>query len=132
MDDLSKKETEEMAPINPEGYDPEDELIGIEEFMRVKLRVAEVIEAGPHPNADKLLRLKIRIGDREKQICAGIKAFYEPDVLVGKRIIVVDNLKPAVLRGEASQGMLLAASDGDDVVLLTTDRPDVASGSPIR
>lgn len=115
-----------------QAYDPSDELVSIEDFMKIKLRVAEIIEAGPHPNADKLLLLKIKLGDRVKQLCAGIKKSYEPETLVGKRIVVVDNLKPATLRGVESQGMLLAASDGDDVILITTDKPDTASGSSIK
>lgn len=132
MVDPHELETEELAPVNPAGYDPDDELITIDEFARVKLRVAEVVAAEAHPNADKLLKLKIRVGDREKQICAGIRKHYAPEALVGKRIVVVDNLKPAKLRGEESQGMLLAATGGEDVVLLTPDKPDVPSGSPIR
>jgi methionine--tRNA ligase beta chain len=125
--------TENESPEEPaQAYDPADELIDIEEFMRIKLRVAEIIEASAHPNADKLLVLKVRVGDREKQLCAGIRAFYDPEALVGKRIVVVDNLKPARLRGVESQGMLLAATAGDDVVLLTTDNPDVPSGSQVR
>jgi methionyl-tRNA synthetase len=122
----------EAKPQVPPAYNPEDELISIEEFMRVKLRVAEVLEARPHPNADKLLVLRVRVGEREKQLCAGIRAHYPPEDLVGKRIVVVDNLKPAKLRGEESQGMLLAATDGDNLVLVTTERPDVSSGSEIR
>ncbi|MHC4870285.1 MAG: methionine--tRNA ligase subunit beta [Planctomycetota bacterium] len=113
-------------------YDPADELISIEDFMKVKLRVAEILEAGPHPDADKLLLLKIKVGEREKQLCAGIKKCYSPDDLIGKRIVVVDNLKPAKLRGVESQGMLLAASDGDDIILLTTDKADMPSGSPVK
>lgn len=115
------------------GYDPDDELISIEEFLRIRLRVAEVIAAEPHPNADKLLKLQVRIGEREKQLCAGIRGSYEPEALVGKRVIVVDNLKPARLRGEESQGMLLAASNNEEgVVLLTPDKANMASGSVVR
>lgn len=129
----NSENSEVQEPSNPEGYHPDDELISIEDFMRVKLRVAEVIEASPHPNADKLLKLTVRIGDRTKQICAGIKASYEPEELIGKRLILVDNLKPAKLRGEESQGMLLAASnDTEGVVVLTTDKPDMQSGSDVR
>lgn len=87
-----------------------------DDFMKVKLKVAEVLEAGEHPNADKLLVLKLKVGDKNKQICAGIKAFYSPESLVGKRIIIVDNLEPRKLRGELSEGMLLATHDngGED------------------
>lgn len=108
-----------------------------DEFCKVKLVVAEVVEAKPHPNADKLLVLQLRLGDRTKQICAGIRAWYTPESLIGKRIIVVDNLEPRKLRGETSEGMLLATHDNlgenaaERVVLLTTDLPDVASGSTV-
>lgn len=108
-----------------------------EDFCKVKLAVAEVLEARDHPNADKLLVLKLRLGEREKQICAGIKGHYTPEQLVGKRIVVVDNLAPRVLRGETSEGMLLATHDNrgvdgaERVILLTTDAPDAASGSGV-
>ncbi|MBN1257252.1 MAG: methionine--tRNA ligase subunit beta [Planctomycetes bacterium] len=123
---------EASAPETIPAYNPEDELIPIEDFLKVKLRVAEVLEASAHPNADKLMVLKVRLGERVKQICAGIREHYQAEDLVGKRIVVVDNLKPAKLRGIESQGMLLAASAGDEVVLLTTDKPNVPSGSGIR
>ncbi len=108
-----------------------------DDFCKVKLKVAEVVEAGDHPNADKLLVLKLKVGDRNKQICAGIKAYYSAESLVGKRIIIVDNLEPRKLRGEMSEGMLLATHDNggvdgaERVALLTTDFPDVASGSDV-
>ena len=104
-----------------------------EDFCKIHLRVAEVLEADPHPNADRLLRLKIKVGERTKQICAGIRAWYDPADLVGKRLVIVDNLEPRQLRGEVSEGMLLAARDeeGERVVVLTTDAPDVPSGSAI-
>jgi tRNA-binding protein len=117
---------------SPAAYDPKDELIAIEDFMKVKLRTAEIIEAGPHPNADRLLLLKVRVGEREKQLCAGIRKSYDPETLVGKRIIVVDNLQPAKLRGVESQGMLLAAGNVDEIILLTTDRPDAPSGLEVK
>jgi methionyl-tRNA synthetase len=121
-------ECEVAAPA----YNPADELISIEDFMKVKLRVAEIVEAGAHPNADKLLLLKIKVGERRKQICAGIKSGYDPEELIGKRIIIVDNLKPAKLRGVESQGMLLAASDDEGVFLLGCDKADIASGIEVR
>ena len=117
----------------PEGV----QYCNFEDFCKVKLKVAEVVEAGEHPNADKLLVLKLKVGDRSKQICAGIKAYYTPESLVGKRIIIVDNLEPRKLRGEMSEGMLLATHDngGEDgaerVSLLTTDIPDTISGSDV-
>jgi len=86
--------------------------INYDDFAKLDLRVATVLECKPHPNADKLLVLQLELGRGERrQICAGIKAHYTPEQMVGKQIIVVANLAPRPLRGEISQGMLLAASD---------------------
>ena len=102
--------------------------INIQDFSEIDLRVAEIKAVEEHPDADKLLVLKIDAGDGEKQLVAGIKNHYSTEELVGRKIIVVNNLAPAVLRGVESQGMLLAARDGDKVVLLTTEK-DVEPGS---
>ena len=104
--------------------------ITIDDFKKVELRVAVVKSVEPHPNADKLLVLKVDMGGAERQLVAGIRGHYEPQALVGRRIIVVANLQPAVLRGVESQGMLLAARDGAKIVLLTTDQ-EVAPGSGV-
>lgn len=86
--------------------------ITFEDFAKVDLRVARVMAAEPHPNADKLLKLQVDDGSgTPRQICAGIRANYAPESLVGKSIIIVANLAPRVIRGEESRGMLLAASD---------------------
>ena len=105
--------------------------ISIQGFSEIDLRVAEIKAVEEHPDADKLLVLKIDTGDDEKQLVAGIKNHYSAEELVGKKIIVVNNLAPAVLRGVESQGMLLAARDGDKVILLTTEK-DVGSGSKVQ
>lgn len=106
--------------------------ITFDDFSKIKLRVGRVIEAGPHPNADKLLILKVDLGDETRQICAGIKGYYEPEQLVGKNLVLVANLAPRMMRGVESQGMLLAAGTPDRarVVVLTTDT-DVPPGSPV-
>jgi methionyl-tRNA synthetase len=96
--------------------------ITYEDFAKLDLRVAKVLAAREHPNADKLLLLQIQVGDQEKQIVAGIRGHYTPESLVGRQIIVLNNLAPAMLRGEESNGMLLAASDANGVVLLRPDR----------
>ena len=108
------------------------DVISFEDFLKVKMRVAKVVEASPNPNADKLILLKVDLGDERRQLCAGLRGYYEPQALVGKNIILVTNLAPRKMRGEMSEGMLLAATtDGQaDVVLLTTDR-EVPPGSPI-
>ncbi len=105
--------------------------ISIQDFSEIDLRVAEIKSAEEHPDADKLVVLKVDSGDGEKQLVAGIKNHYSIEELVGKKIIVVNNLAPAVLRGVESQGMLLAARDGDEVVLLTTEK-DVTPGSRVQ
>ena len=105
--------------------------ITYDDFAEIDLRVAQVISAREHPNADKLLLLMIKVGDVEKQIVAGIRGHYQPADLVGRQIVVVNNLAPAMLRGEESSGMLLAASDAGQVVLLRPDR-DCQSGAGIK
>ena len=107
--------------------------INIQDFAEIDLRVAEIKAAEEHPNADKLLVLKIDIGDggEERQLVAGIKECYSPEQLIGKKIIVVSNLAPAVIRGVESQGMLLAARDGKDITVITTER-DIKPGSKVQ
>lgn len=102
--------------------------IAFEAFAKIDLRVATVTAAEPHPNADRLLRIQLDDGSgTPRQVCAGIKAWYAPADLVGRQVVVVANLEPRNLRGEPSQGMILAASSptetGEDVILVTLDRP---------
>jgi methionyl-tRNA synthetase len=105
-------------------------MVTIADFQQLDLRVATIVAAEHHPNADRLLVLRIDVGGEPRQIVAGIRASYEPSALVGKQIVVVANLEPAKLRGVESQGMLLAARDGDRVVLLGPDAA-VAPGSKV-
>jgi methionine--tRNA ligase beta chain len=105
-------------------------MASLADFQQIDLRIATVKSAEVHPNADRLLVLKIDVGGEERQIVAGIRASYDPAALLGKQIVVVFNLEPANLRGLESQGMLLAARDGDRVVVLTPQAP-VASGSKV-
>lgn len=111
------------APAPPPPAAPEVETIGIEDFLKVQLRVARILEAEPIDGSDKLLKLQVMIGDERRQVVAGIKANYEPVDLIGRQIVVVYNLKPAKLRGVESQGMLLAATSEDGgAILLQPDR----------
>ena len=111
------------APAAPVPAVLEDKpLISYDTFAKLDLRVATVLEAREHPNANKLLLLQIQVGEQTKQIVAGIRGHYEPQGLVGRQIVIVNNLEPALLRGEESQGMLLAATDAQGVVLLRPDR----------
>ncbi|MEM9882727.1 MAG: methionine--tRNA ligase subunit beta [Planctomycetota bacterium] len=114
---------------------PIKDTIAFDDFAKLDLRVATIVEAEPHPNADRLLRLQIDLGDHRRQICAGVKAFYDPADLVGRQIVVVANLAPRKIRGEDSNGMLLAASvmDGDDLqdVVLLAPGKEVPAGSTV-
>lgn len=95
------------------------EEIGIEDFAKVELRVAQVIAAEPVKKADKLMKLQLDLGYEQRQVVSGIAKFYTPEDLVGRKVICVTNLKPVKLRGELSQGMILAASQGDQLTLAT-------------
>lgn len=106
-------------------------IIGIQEFARIDLRVARVLSVEPHPNAERLLKLKIDLGTETRQLVAGLAQHYQPEDLLGQQIVVVANLAPARLRGELSEGMLLAASDETGVTVLTVARP-MAPGSKVR
>ena len=97
-------------------------MVSIQDVAKLDLRVAKVLNAEMHPNADKLIVMQIDLGEEKRQIVAGLRQWYAPEDLVGKELVVVANLEPAVLRGVESNGMLLAAQDGDEVVVLTTDR----------
>ncbi|HZG85095.1 methionine--tRNA ligase [Paenibacillus sp.] len=106
-------------------------LIGIEDFAKVELRVAEIVAAEPVPKADKLLKLQLDLGTERRQVVSGIAMHYKPEQLVGKKIICVTNLKPVKLRGELSQGMILAASAGDKLTLATVEG-DIANGAKVK
>ena len=105
--------------------------ITYEDFAKLDLRIATILSAREHPNANKLLVMQIKVDEEEKQIVAGIRPYYKPEELVGRQIVVVDNLQEVVLRGEQSRGMLLAASDAQGVVLLGPDR-ECQSGSEVK
>ncbi|MCW5764371.1 MAG: methionine--tRNA ligase subunit beta [Phycisphaeraceae bacterium] len=98
-----------QAPAVAGGPKP---IVTFEEFAKLDLRVARVVQAENHPKADRLLKLQLDDGSGvPRQICAGIKDNYKPEDLVGRLIIIVANLAPRMIRGEESRGMLLAASD---------------------
>jgi methionyl-tRNA synthetase len=124
--------TEDKTKVETREEKPEGVLIGIEDFMKCELVVAEVLEAGPVEGADRLLKLQVDIGTEHRQIVAGIAKHYAPADLVGRRIIVVKNLKPAKLRGELSQGMLLAASTPDGHLELVSVSSSMPAGSKVK
>ncbi|MGP0585782.1 methionine--tRNA ligase [Paenibacillus timonensis] len=108
--------------------EPKEE-IGIDDFAKVELRVAQVLACEPVPKADKLLKLQLDLGYEQRQVVSGIAKFYKPEELVGRKVICVTNLKPVKLRGELSQGMILAASQGDQLTLATV--PDLMPNGAI-
>ena len=106
-------------------------MVSIDDFKNLELVVAQIKEVTEHPDADRLYVLKIDTGKEEKQLVAGIRKSYSKEDLVGKRIVIINNLEPAVIRGQESQGMLLAASDENGIAVLTPDK-DVALGSKVK
>ncbi len=108
------------------------DVIDFSEWKKLDIRVGQIKSAEDHPNADKLIILRVDVGE-ERQLVAGLKGHYQPEELVGKKVIVFVNLKPARLRGVESQGMVLAAVDmsTDLVSLLTLDR-DAPNGARIE
>ncbi len=131
----SEPTTEEPeVPEEPKDEDQTEEpdnLITFNEFGKLELRVATVKEAEKVEGADRLLKLQITLGDEDRQIVAGVAQHYTPEDLVGRQIVIVANLAPAKIRGVESQGMLLAASDGDVVSLLLPDQ-ELPPGSGVR
>ena len=108
------------------------DIIQFQDFLKVDLRVAKVLDAYDHPNADKLIVLKIDLGTEQRQICAGLRGHYEPKSLIGRSIVVVANLAPRMMRGQESKGMLLAATSADEsrIILLQPDA-DIEPGSKV-
>ena len=107
--------------------------VSFKDFLKLDLRTGTIIEAKDHPNADKLYVLKIDLGKEIKQSCAGIKKFYSKEELVGKKVVVVNNLEPALLRGEKSECMLLAAvTDDESKVVLLRPEEEVPNGIRVR
>ena len=106
-------------------------MVSIAEFKNIELKIAQIKEVQDHPNADKLYVITIDLGDKTKQIVAGIRAAYTKEELVGRQVVVVDNLEPAILRGIESQGMLLAAQDEQGICIISPLR-SVKPGSIVK
>jgi len=126
-----KGELGEIKPLFKKIEMEEEKMIDIEYFEKIELRVGEIKSAEEHPKADKLWVLKVDLGDEQRQFVAGLKNYYKKEELIGKKIVVVANLKPAKLRGVTSNGMLLAADDGKNVAVLSPDR-EVKNGARIK
>jgi methionyl-tRNA synthetase len=116
-----------LAPVSTAGPEP----IGIEDFMKVDLRVGKIVFAERVEKSEKLVKLKVDIGTETRQVVAGIGKSYPPEELLGKTIVIIANLKPAKLMGIESQGMLLAASSGDSLAVATFER-ETKPGSRVK
>ncbi|WP_442962022.1 methionine--tRNA ligase [Pseudogracilibacillus sp. SO10305] len=129
---------EEVASIKAKMSKPEEKVeeesneITFDEFTKVDLRVGEVLQAEKMKNADKLLKLQIDLGSEQRQIISGIAQYYEPEALVGRKVIVVANLKPVKLRGEMSEGMILSGEDEDGTLSLATVSGALPNGSVVK
>lgn len=124
MEAVKAKEVKPMKPIKEE--------ITIDDFEKLDLRVVKVLECEPIKKANKLLKLKVDLGGEVRQVVSGIAKHYKPEELVGKNVVLVANLKPVKLRGELSQGMILAASNDDDSILNLVNPGDLPTGSEVR
>lgn len=130
------KELEELEALLPTSSEEEEDLanvaeISIEDFEKIDLRVAKVLSAEKVKNADKLLKLELEVGDETRTVVSGIAEYYKPEDLIGKNLVLVANLKPVKLRGILSQGMILAASDDEDNLVLVTVDDTIKSGSQV-
>lgn len=106
------------------------DLIGIEDFLKLDIRLAKIVSAERVEGSEKLLKLRVSIGEEEKTLVAGIAKFYSPEELIGKKVLILANLKPRKIFGVESQGMVLALSDGESLSLIVPDR-DIKEGSKV-
>lgn len=129
MSEQTQSETKQSSMFKPE--------ITFDDFAKVDLRVAKIVHAEPHPDADRLIKMQVDDGSGEpRQICAGVREYYEPDSLIGKSIVIVANLAPRTIRGEESRGMLIAASDAEKgseerSVVVMTPMSEIAPGAVV-
>lgn len=133
---LAELEALKPAPVKPANEElvknPIKEEITIDDFDKIDLRVVKVLECEPVKKAKKLLKLKVDLGGEERQVISGIAQYYKPEELVGKYVVLVANLKPVKLRGQLSQGMILAAAPSDDSELLLVNPGEMLTGSQVR
>ena len=106
-------------------------MITIDDFKKVELKVVKVLSAEPIEGSEKLLKLQIDLGSEQRQILSGIAKFYKPEELVGRQIVIVANLEPRQMMGLESNGMILAAGDGETISLLALDK-ELPPGTSIR
>lgn len=125
--DVKINATDNIVPQNTN-----NDIIDIDIFRRVNLRIAKIESAEPVLGSEKLLKLKISLGDERRQILAGIGKAYAPQELIGREVVIVANLEPRKLMGEESQGMLLAANNADGLPIILTPEKEVPAGNQVK
>ncbi len=128
-DEIINKQMEKLGENDKSEEITENELISYDDFMKVQLKTGEIISAENIKKSEKLLKLKVKLDKEERQIIAGIAKSYKPEEIIGKKIIIVANLKPAKLMGQESQGMLLAVDNGEDGLEIITVNNSVKNGT---
>lgn len=131
--DVAKElaELDKIAAENKEKAAPQEDKIDITDFAKIKLRTAKVLSCEKVDKSDKLLLLRLQVGEETRQVVSGIAQYYTPEYLVGKTVVLVANLKPAKIRGVESNGMILCAADGKSVVFVTPEK-EMDSGKEVR
>ncbi|MFC2948815.1 methionine--tRNA ligase [Virgibacillus sediminis] len=128
---MQKPAQEEKKPTAEEDAEQKDQ-IAFDDFMKIDMRVAEVIKADKVKKADKLLKLQLDLGTEKRQVVSGIAKYYEPEEMVGKKVICVTNLKPVKLRGEMSEGMILCGEDESGKLVLASVEQSLPNGSVVK
>ena len=123
LDELKKKQMEEAGIVENKPLELKPE-IEFDDFDKIDLRVGKIIKAEKHPKADRLLVFQVKMGTETRQVISGVSEYFKPEEMVGKKVIVVANLKPRALRGMESKGMLLFADNGERIEIVTTDAED--------
>lgn len=133
--DVKKVAVETAAPVKKQKQQKKEEkpagVITIDDFAKVQMKVARVLSCEKHPDADKLLVFQLDFGNEKRQIISGIAKYYQPEELVGKKVIACTNLKPVMLRGLESNGMILSAISGKQLRVLTVDGGDMPEGADV-
>lgn len=131
LKELDKLAQQQSAPDQPQNSEPQVPQITIEDFAKIKLVTAKVLGCERVAKSDKLLVMKLQVGDEVRQVVSGIAQWYTPEYMIGKTVVLVSNLKPAKIRGVESNGMILCAADGKNVVFVTPEQ-DIGSGKEVR
>ena len=130
-DKIIEEQVLKLGKSEGEG-ESDNELISYNDFLKMQLKVAEIIGSEKIKKSDKLLKLKVKIGEEERQVVAGIAKSYQPEDLLGKKVVVVSNLQPAKLMGEESRGMILAVEDDNGALQVLSVDGKIKTGTRVK